>query len=174
MFDGKPDLLSMQRRRIGPHMVARGKSKGFSCIAAGTWGMFSIYGGDGPSIIMLVQRRQVSCLVERDTLGFSLMHVRPIGTPLEVRRETQGPFPVATWKLGFLSVFKRSQSLAPFKAFNSVCLSSCQRNVTPPVNMRQGTKTFPSISTGDSDVPSSCEMKDEPAFKSVQGNQALF
>ena len=37
-----------------------------------------------------------------------------------------------------------------------------------------GTRTFPRVSPGDSDVPSFCEMKDEPAFKSVQGNQALF
>ena len=30
------------------------------------------------------------------------------------------------------------------------------------------------VSTGDSDIPSSCNMKDEPAFKSLQGNPALF
>ena len=99
--------------------------------------MFSIYGRDGPSIIMLLQRCQVSCLVERDTLGFSLTHGRPIRTPLEVKWETQGHFPVATWKLGFLSIFKRSQSLSPFEAFNSVCLSSCQRDMRLPVEMRQ-------------------------------------
>ena len=102
------------------------------------------------------------------------MHGRPIGSSLEVSRETQCPFPVATWKLGFLSIFKRSQSSSPFEAFNSVCLSSCQRDVRAPDDMRRGTRTFPRVSTGDLDVPSSCEMKDEPAFKSVQGNQALF
>ena len=101
-------------------------------------------------------------------MGFSLTHARPIGMPLEMKPETQGPFPVATWKLGFPSIFKRSQLSAPFEAFHSACLSSCQRDVRPPVDMRQGTKTFPKVSTGYSDVPSSCEMKDEPAFKSVQ------
>ena len=30
------------------------------------------------------------------------------------------------------------------------------------------------VSTGDSDIPSSCEMKDEPAFKPLQGNPAFF
>ena len=30
------------------------------------------------------------------------------------------------------------------------------------------------FSTGDSDIPSSCEMKGEPAFKPLQGNLAFF
>ena len=30
------------------------------------------------------------------------------------------------------------------------------------------------VSTGDADMPSSCEMKDEPEFKPVQGNPAFF
>ena len=30
------------------------------------------------------------------------------------------------------------------------------------------------VSTEDSDVPSSCEMKDEPAFKPLQGNPPVF
>ena len=33
---------------------------------------------------------------------------------------------------------------------------------------------FPRVSTGDSDISSCCERKDDPAFKSVQGNPALF
>ena len=35
---GKMQLLSMQCRAIGPHLVARGKSHGFSRVAAGTRG----------------------------------------------------------------------------------------------------------------------------------------
>ena len=42
------------------------------------------------------------------------------------------------------------------------------------VQMRQGTPAFSRISTGDSDIPSSCEMKDEPAFKPLQGNPAFI
>ena len=53
-------------------------------------------------------------------------------------------------------------------------LSSCQRDMRPPVKMRQGTRAFSSVSRGDSDFPSSCEMKEEPAFKSLQENPALF
>ena len=33
---------------------------------------------------------------------------------------------------------------------------------------------FSKVSTGESDIPSSCEMKDEPAFKALQGKPAFF
>ena len=46
---GKPQLLCMQCRGIGPYLVARGKSQGFSPVAAGTWGIFSSYDGDAHS-----------------------------------------------------------------------------------------------------------------------------
>ena len=46
---GKTQLLCMQCRRIGPHLVARGKSHGFSRVAAGTWGISSSYDGDAHS-----------------------------------------------------------------------------------------------------------------------------
>ena len=42
---GKTQLLCMQCKGIGPHLVARGKSHGFSRVAAGTWGIFSSYTG---------------------------------------------------------------------------------------------------------------------------------
>ena len=42
---GKTQLLCMQCRGIGPHLVARGKSHGFSRVAAGTWGIVSSYDG---------------------------------------------------------------------------------------------------------------------------------
>ena len=43
------ELLSKQCRGIGPHLAARGKSHGFSRVAAGTWGIFSSYDGDAHS-----------------------------------------------------------------------------------------------------------------------------
>ena len=46
VFDGKMQLLCMRCRAIGPHLVARGKSHGFSRVAAGTRGIFSSYDGD--------------------------------------------------------------------------------------------------------------------------------
>ena len=46
---GKTQLLCMQCRGIGPHLMARGMSHGFSRVAAGTWGIFSSYDGDAHS-----------------------------------------------------------------------------------------------------------------------------
>ena len=51
---GKMQLLCMQCRGIGPHLVARGKSHGFSRVAAGTWGIFSSYDGDALSKLEFV------------------------------------------------------------------------------------------------------------------------
>ena len=48
------------------------------------------------------------------------------------------------------------------------------RDVRPPVQMRLGTRVASRISTQDSDIPSSCQMKDEPAFKPIHGNPTLF
>ena len=76
--------------------------------------------------------------------------------------------------LGFLSIFKKRQALSPFEALNFVCLSRCQRDVIPPVQMRRRPTAFSRVSTGDSDIPSSCELKDEPEFKPLQGNLAFF
>ena len=83
-------------------------------------------------------------------------------------------FLVGTMILGFLSIFKKSQASSPYEALNSVCLSRDQRDVRPPVQMRQTPTAFSRVSTGDSDMPSSCEMKDEPEFKPLQGNPAFF
>ena len=73
-----------------------------------------------------------------------------------------------------INFFKRSQASSPFETLNSMCLSRCQRDVRPPIEMRRGTRAFSWVSSGDSDIPSSCEMKDDPAFKALQGNPTLF
>ena len=44
----------------------------------------------------------------------------------------------------------------------------------PWVLMRRGPRAFSRDCTEDSDIPLSCEMKDEPAFKPVQGNTTFF
>ena len=46
--------------------------------------------------------------------------------------------------------------------------------VKPPVQMRRTNMAFSSAYTGDLDMPSSCEMKDKPEFKPLQGNRAFF
>ena len=93
---------------------------------------------------------------------------------LEVRQEIEFHFLVGRVILGFLSVFKKRQASSPFEALNSMCLSRCQIHVIPSVPMRRRLTAFSRVCTGDSDIPSSCEMKDEPEFKALQGNLAFF
>ena len=80
-------------------------------------------------------------------------------------QETEVHFLVGTVILGFLTIFKKSQASPPYEALNSMCLSRSQRDVRPPVQMRQRPTAFSRVSTGYSDMPSSCGMKDEAKFK---------
>ena len=41
MFDGEHRIALHAMQGIGPHLVVRGKSHGFSVVAVGTWGIFS-------------------------------------------------------------------------------------------------------------------------------------
>ena len=107
----------------------------FARIEAGTWDIFSCYGGDDPSQLLFVQRRQESCILMTDTSGISMRLGRGIQTLFEVRWETEGAFLVATVIFGFLSIFKKSQATSPFEVLNSSCLSRVQRDVRPPVQM---------------------------------------
>ena len=109
----------------------------------------------------------------KDTSGISIRLGRGIQTLFEVRWETGVAFLVATVIFGFLSIFKKSQATSPFEALNSACLSRVQRDVRPPVQMLQGPRASSSVSTRDSDIPSSCEMKDEPALKPLKGNMVF-
>ena len=99
---------------------------------------------------------------------------RTIQTHLELTQETEVHFLVGTVILGFLSIFKNSKASSPFEASNSVCLSRCQSDVIPPVQMRRRPTAFSRVSTGESDIPSSCDMKHEPKFKPLRGNPAFF
>ena len=91
-----------------------------------------------------------------------------------MRQETKAHFLVGTVILGFLSIFKKNQALSPFEALNSVCLSRYQNDVIPPIQMRWRTMAFSRFSTGDADIPSSCEMQHVPEHKKLQGNTAFF
>ena len=99
---------------------------------------------------------------------------RKIQTLLEVSRETMRPLLVGTVILVFLSIFTKSQASSHFEAFNSVHLSKSQMDLRPSVHKKLRTMAFSRVSTGDSDIPSSWEMKDEPAFKALQGKPAFF
>ena len=91
-----------------------------------------------------------------------------------MKQETEVHFLVGTVILGFLSILKKSKASSRFEALNYVCLSSCQSDVIPPVQMRRKPMAFSRVSTGDSDMPSPCEMKDETEFKPLQGNRPSF
>ena len=49
------ELLSKKCRRLGAHLATRGKFYEFSRVAAGTWCIFSSYGGDGHLKLGFVQ-----------------------------------------------------------------------------------------------------------------------
>ena len=91
-----------------------------------------------------------------------------------MRQETEVHFLFGTVILGLLSIFKKSPAPSPYEAFNSVCLSRGHRDVRATVQVTQTPTAFSRVSTQDSDMSSSCEMKDEPEFKPLQGNRAFF
>ena len=121
-----------------------------------------------------VQRSQNSCLVMTDTSGSENMLGRKIQTLLEVSRVAKRLLLVGTVILVFLSIFTKSQASSPFESLNSAHLLKSQMDVRPSVQKRLRTMAFSRVPTGDSDIPSSCDMKDEPAFKPLQGKPASF
>ena len=108
------------------------------------------------------------------TSGIKTTLSRTIRTHLEVKQQTEVHFLVGTVILGFLSIFKKCKASSPFEALNAVCHSRYQSDVIPPVQMRRRLTAFSRVSTGDSDIPSSCDMKHEPKFKPLQGNPDFF
>ena len=93
---------------------------------------------------------------------------------LEVRREAKRALLIGRVRSVFLSIFTKSQAWSPFEAMNLAHLSMCQKDVRPSVKKRWRSMAFSRFSTGDSVIPSSCEMKYEPALKTLQGNPAFF
>ena len=171
---GKTQLLCMQCRGIRPHLVARGKSHVFSRVAAGTWGIFSSYDRNAHSKPEFAQCSQDTCLGMTDTSGRQTRLGRTVRTLLKVRREVKHPLLVGIVILVFLSIFTKRQKSSAFEAVNSAHLSKCQKDVRPYVQKRWRTMAFSRVSTGDSVIPLSCEMKYEPAFKPLHGNPAFF
>ena len=99
---------------------------------------------------------------------------RKIQALLEVSREAKHPLLVGTIILVFLAIFTKSQASSHFEALNSAHLSKSQMDVRSSVQKRLRTLAFSRVSIGDSDILSSCEMKDEHAFKALQGKPAFF
>ena len=70
--------------------------------------------------------------------------------------------------------FQDESSLVSFCSLELHKPLEVSRDVRLPLQMRQGTRVSSRISTQDSDIPSSCDMKHEPKFKPLQGNPAFF
>ena len=85
-----------------------------------------------------------------------------------MRQETEGHFLFGTVMFGLLSIFKICLASPPYEAFNSMCLSRAHRDVRPTLEMMLAPTAFSRVSTRDSDMSSSCEMKDEPEFTPLQ------
>ena len=85
---------------------------------------------------------------------------RKIQTLLDVSREAKRPLLVGTVILVFLSIFMESQVSSHFEALNSAHISKSQTDLRPSVQKSLRTMAFSRVSTGDSDIPSYCEMKE--------------
>ena len=83
--------------------------------------------------------------------------------------EPGGQVSLISWHsyIGIHINFHEESGTSPFEALNSAQLSKSQMDMRPSVQKRLRTMAFSRVSTGDSDIPSSCEMKDEPAFKAL-------
>ena len=154
----------MQCRGIVPLLSLRGKSHDISRVVGGTWSIFSSYRGEGHSILVFLQRCQDSCIVTMDTSGIYTRLLRTKRILLEVRSECEDHFLVDTVILGILTIFKKCQALAKFKAVNFACLSTWQRDVRGLFEMRWRPMAFCRVFTGHSDIVSSCDMNDEHAL----------
>ena len=91
-------------------------------------------------------------------------------------REPGGQASLISWHsyIGIPINFHEESGIVTFEALNSADLSKSQMDVRISVQKTLRIMAFSRVSTGDSDIPSSCELKDEPAFKALQGKPAFF
>ena len=76
--------------------------------------------------------------------------------------------------IGIPNHFQEDSGLGTFGSTELHGLLEVSMEVRPPVQMILGPSAFSRGCTEDSDIPLSCEMKDEPAFKPLQGNLTFF
>ena len=100
-------FLSRHYSGKGPHLASRGKSPGFSRVAAGSLGFLSSCERDLMDLLVLPLRSQVSFDVARGTSGILSNHRRGIGLCLEFCWSTQCSCPAAMGISGFLSRFNK-------------------------------------------------------------------
>ena len=82
---------------------------------------------------------------------------------LEVKWEFKSLFLFDTVILEYLTILKNCQASSTLEAVNSTWLSICQRHLRSLLEMRWRPRAFGRVSTGDSDILSSCDMNDEHA-----------
>ena len=128
-------------------------------------GIFSSYGGDVHLKLEFVQWSQDTCLGMRDNSGMWTRRGRTIRTLLGIKWEFRSLFLFDTVILGYLTILKKWQASSTFEAVNSAWLSSCQRHVRHLFEMKWRPRAFCRVSTGDSDILSSCDMNDEHSWR---------
>ena len=69
MFEWDHGIALHPMQGTGGHLPQRGISHGISRGAAGSWGIFSSYSGDGLLKLHFAQRSHDTCLVRTDTSG---------------------------------------------------------------------------------------------------------
>ena len=164
----------MQCRGIGPHLVAKGKSRVFSRVAAGSWGVFLRYGVDCTSKIMFFSATSGHLSSNEGHLGNYFEAWQ--GNRDTSRREAGNPGPLSSSNMD-IEIPINSQEESHIFTFRSIEFHmplEVQRDVRPPVEVRRGPKASSSVCTKNSLNPSSCKMKDQPAFKPLQENPAFF
>ena len=76
--------------------------------------------------------------------------------------------------IGISINFQEESGIVTFGSIDLGPALEVSRDVRPCVLMRQGTRAFSRECSEDSDIPLSCEMKEEPAFKPLLGNPTFF
>ena len=76
--------------------------------------------------------------------------------------------------LGFQTILKNCQASSKFEAVNSTWLSSCQRHVKPIFVMKWRPRAFSRVSTGDSDILSSCDSVVGDSLSSIKKIEAPY
>ena len=70
--------------------------------------------------------------------------------------------------------FQEESSIVTFSSIELCVPLEVSRDMRPPVQVTWGPRAFSRVSTGDSDIPSSCEMKYKPSFKPLQETSTFF
>ena len=90
--------------------------------------------------------------------------------------ETEDQASLSSWHsdIGIPINFQDESGIVTFGSIDLGKALDVSRDLRPCVLVRPGPRDFSRDCTEHSDIPLSCEMKDEPAFKPLQGYPAFF